>query len=117
MQPPIPTTRPTPRHKRTGAHCEGSGPKWITRRATVSGNLAWGDVDHHAPTARAPLASYPRTTLHVVHTSLEASHAGALFVRTPSYSSHDHAISSSTSWSKRSSKLGLIRPLLVAHMR
>src|SRR5215208_434752 len=36
------------------------------------------EVNHHPPSARAPLACHPRTTLHVVHTPLEASHAGAL---------------------------------------
>jgi hypothetical protein len=75
------------------------------------------EVNHHPSRARAPLACHPSTTLHIVDTSLKASHAGALLVRTCSRGSHDHAIISSTSWSKRSSTLGLIRPLLVAQRR
>src|SRR5215207_9416377 len=47
------------------------------------------EVNYHPPTARAPLACHPRTTLHVVHASLDASHAGTLLVGTPSRSSHD----------------------------
>jgi|SRR5215218_1892930 hypothetical protein len=33
--PQPPTQRPEP-------HCQGSGSKWITRRSTVDGALAWG---------------------------------------------------------------------------
>ena len=40
------------------------------------------EVNYHPPTARAPLACHPRTTLHVVHASLDASHAGTLLVGT-----------------------------------
>src|SRR5215208_1221357 len=76
------------------------------------------EVNHYPSGTRAPLAGHPRTALHVVDTSLQASHAGALLVGTCSLGGHDHAKSSSTSWSKRSSTLGLIRPLLlVAHSR
>src|SRR5215204_236097 len=42
------------------------------------------EVNYHPPTARAPLASHPHRTLHVVHTPLNASHAGALLIGTPS---------------------------------
>src|SRR5215203_1927394 len=79
--------------------CQGSGPKRITSRATVEGGLAWGRG--RPPPAQCPNIARmpPRTTRNVVHTSLKASQAGALLVRTRSLSSHDHAINSSTSWS------------------
>jgi hypothetical protein len=47
------------------------------------------DVDHHPPTARAPLTSHPTTTLHVVDTPLKASQAGALLVGTRLCIGHD----------------------------
>src|SRR5215208_3270264 len=76
MQPPFSATRPHPQHKEPEPCQWGSGPKRITPRATVDGPLAWVEVNHHPPTARAPLASHPRTTLNVVHTPLKASQAG-----------------------------------------
>src|SRR5829696_4029036 len=43
MQPPISATHPPPRNaKKPEPHWQGSGPKWIMRRATVDGALAWG---------------------------------------------------------------------------
>src|SRR5215218_2805803 len=47
------------------------------------------DVNHHPRGTRAPLASHPRTALHVVDAPLEASQAGALLVRSPSRSGHE----------------------------
>ena len=47
------------------------------------------DVDHHPPTARAPLANHPRIAPQVVHAPLKASHAGALLVGTRSLGGHD----------------------------
>src|SRR5215204_3066491 len=93
-------------------HKNPTGPAYFAPQTRV-------EVDHHPPTARAPLASHPRTTLHVIDAPLEASHAGALLIggTRPLGGHDDHAKSSSMSWSKRSSTLGLIRPLLVAHSR
>src|SRR5215216_5240657 len=83
-------------------------------RSGSRASLTWAaiqlgvEVNHHPPTARAPLASHPRTTLHVVDAPLEASHAGALLIggTRPLGGHDDHAKSSSMSWSKRSSTLG-----------
>src|SRR5215216_6167653 len=47
------------------------------------------DVDHHPPSARAPLTSHPRATLHVVHTPLKASRTGALLVGSCPCSGHE----------------------------
>src|SRR5215216_5322245 len=47
------------------------------------------EVNHHPPSARAPLACHPRITLDVVHTPRKASHACALLVRTRFCSCHD----------------------------
>src|SRR5215218_6592868 len=47
------------------------------------------EVDHHTPTARAPLACHPRPTLDVVDTPFKASHAGAFLVGTRSLGGHD----------------------------
>ena len=106
MQPPFSATHPHP------APRENRSP--IARAPARRGLLAalqWAalwlrvEVNHHPRSTRAALASHPRTTLHVVHTPLKASQAGALLVGTRSRSVHDHAKSSSTSWSRRSSKL------------
>jgi hypothetical protein len=51
------------------------------------------EVNHHPPTARASLASHPRTALHVVDITPEASQAGALLVGTRSWSNHDLTLS------------------------
>src|SRR5215212_8804449 len=40
------------------------------------------EVNHHPPTARAPLACHPRTTLNIVHVPFKASRAGAFLVGT-----------------------------------
>jgi hypothetical protein len=92
--PPHNTKEPEPRQW-------DSGLKRITSRATVSVDLAWGRGKPSLPTARAPLTSHPRTALHVVDTSLEASRPGALLVGTRSLRSHDHAIRPLTLWSRR----------------
>jgi hypothetical protein len=71
----------------------------------------------HASSLPGSLASHPRTTMDVVHTSLEASQAGSLLVGTRSLDGHDdHAISSSMSWSRRSSTLWMY-PRRRAHSR
>jgi hypothetical protein len=108
---------PPPRNaKEPEPHGQGSGPKRITRRPTVNGDLAWGR--RRLPPAHCQnTARRPPTKLDIVHTPLKASQAGALLVGTRSLGGHDHAKISSTSWSKRSSTLGLIRPLLVAQRR
>ena len=46
------------------------------------------EVNHYPSGTRAPLAGHPRTALHVVDTSLQASHAGALLVGTCSLGGH-----------------------------
>jgi hypothetical protein len=119
MQPPIPTTHPNPQHK------DRSPANGTPARRESLAALPWTalwlrvEVNHHPPSARAPLASHPPTTLNVVHAPLKASHAGALLVGTRSWSNHDHAINSSTSWSRRSSKLWMSPslPFLRAHSR
>jgi hypothetical protein len=119
MQPPIPATHPHPSAQMNRSPGNGASARRGSRAALPWAALYLGvNVNHHPSGARAPLAGHPTSTLHVIHTPLKASHAGALLVGTPSRSGHDHAKSSSTSCSKRSSKLGLIRPLLlVAHSR
>src|SRR5215217_3334807 len=80
----------TLQRKSTELHCQGSGPKWITSRPTVSGDLAWGRGK--PPPEPCPSTSRkhnPPTTPDVVHTPLEASQAGALLVTTLSRSGHD----------------------------
>src|SRR5215218_10866534 len=67
----------------------GSGPKWIMRRLTVGGALAWGRGNHHSPSPRAPLACHPRAALNIEHAPLKASQAATLLVGTRSRSSHD----------------------------
>ena len=47
------------------------------------------ELNHHTPSARAPLACHPGTPQIVVDTPLKASQTGALLVGTPSCSSHD----------------------------
>jgi hypothetical protein len=89
MQPQISATHPILQHK---DRSPGSGaPTRSGSRAALTWTALWlgVDVDNYPCGSRAPLASYPRTTLNVVDTSLKASHAGALLVRTPSCSSHD----------------------------
>jgi hypothetical protein len=100
MQPPIPTARPHPQRKGAG-----------TSNATVSGALAWGR-------GKPPPAHCP-STARKPPTPLKASQAGALLVGARCRGDHDHAISSSTSWSRRSSRLWMSAslPLLRAHSR
>src|SRR5215216_583282 len=91
---------PPPRKtKEPESHCQGSGPKWITPHATVSGPLAWGrgkpSPAQCQNTARKPPTHHAQRHTH----ALKTSRAGALFVGTRSWSNHDHAINSSTSWS------------------
>jgi len=89
MQPPIPTTHPNPQHK------DRSPANGTPARRESLAALPWTalwlrvEVNHHPPSARAPLASHPPTTLNVVHAPLKASYAGALLVGTRSWSNHD----------------------------
>jgi hypothetical protein len=93
--------RPTPTPKHKGPESNRGTPA----RSESLAALPWAtlllgvDVDHHPRGARAPIAGHPRITPCVVHTPLEASQAIALLVGTRSLSGHDHAISSSMSWS------------------
>lgn len=78
------------------------------------------DVHQRPPGAQARLSSHSCAMLSVVNTPLEASQAGGLPLRgTRSRSGHDHAISSSMSWSRRSSRLWMSAglSLLRAHSR
>src|SRR5215208_1376710 len=99
MQPPIPTTHPTPQYR------DRSLAFWAPVQRGSRSRLPWTalhlrvDVDDHPRGAQASLASYLRTTLNIEHAPLQASHAGALLVGTRFCSHHDHAINSSTSWS------------------
>jgi hypothetical protein len=61
-------------------------------RAALPSAVLWlgVEVNHHPPTAIAPLTSHPRTTLNVVDAPLKASHAGALLIGgTCSLGGHD----------------------------
>ena len=58
--------------------------------ATHYENCSRVDVDDHSCSARAPLASHPRTALRVVDVPLEASRAVLFLVGTRSRSGHDH---------------------------
>ena len=103
-RPPISATHPVTRKNRSPGNRtparRGSRPElpWTAHYLGV-------EVNHHTRSARAPLTCHPRTTLNIVHAPFKASHAGALLVINRFCSHHDHAISSSMSWSSRSSKL------------
>jgi hypothetical protein len=91
---------PPPRNaKEPEPHRQGSGPMWITHRATVDGALAWGR-GKPPPAHCQSTAPKPPTTLNVVDTSLKASRAVALLVGSRFWCRHDHAKSSSMSWSR-----------------
>src|SRR5215218_9361718 len=81
MQPPIPATHPRPATQKNRSPDNGA-----PARSELLAALPWAalqlgvDVNHHPRSARAPLASHPRTTLNVVDAPLEASHAGALLI-------------------------------------
>jgi hypothetical protein len=87
----LPFLRHTP-PRNTMSRSPGNGAP--TRRGSRAA-LPWAalqlgvEVNYHPPTARAPLASHPRTTLHVEHTPLKAQQAGALLVGTRSRSGHE----------------------------
>ena len=121
MRPPSSATYPHPASQKNRSPGNGT-----PARSGSRAGLPWAaiklrvEVDYHPPSARAPLASHPRTTLHLVHAPLKASQAGAFLVGIPSLGDHDdHAISSSTSWSRRSSRLWMSAslPFLRAHSR
>jgi hypothetical protein len=119
MQPPIPAPHPLPRNtKEPEAHCQDSGSKRITSRATVDGALAWGR-GRLPPALCQSTARKPPTHHAVCRTNVPRSIVSRCAPRKNPlfWQPRSHAISSSTSWSKRSSKLGLIRPLLLAHSR
>src|SRR5215208_7561396 len=109
---------PTPHRdiKEPEPHYQGSDPKGITRRAAVGGALAWGrrkPLPAQCPsTARKPPTHHAQRRRHAPRSI--ACRCAPHRRNPPSWWPRDHAKSSSMSWSKRSSTLGLTRPLLVA---
>src|SRR5215217_2541352 len=90
MQPPIPTTHPHPAARKNRSPGSGAPARCGSCVALPLAALHLRvEVNHNPPSARAPLACHPRITLDVVHTSLEASRAGALLVETCSCIGHD----------------------------
>jgi hypothetical protein len=88
-QPPISATHSATQKIRSPAD---GAPVRRRLRAGLPWTALWlrVEVNHHPSGARAPLASNACTTLHVIHTPLKASQAGALLVGTRSRrSSHD----------------------------
>jgi hypothetical protein len=117
MQPPISATHP---NTKTGAPLPGPGPKRITCRSTVGGALVWGrgkpSPAHCPSTAHKPPTHHTARHTHAPQSiaSRGAPRRNLLFWQPPS-----HAISSSMSWSRRSSKLWMSAslPFLHAHSR
>src|SRR5215211_1395192 len=90
MQPPIPTSHPHPSARKNRSPIARAPARCGSCVALLLAALYLGvEVNHHSPSARAPLASHPRTKLHVVHTPLQASRADALLVGTCTLSGHD----------------------------
>src|SRR5215218_20568 len=90
VRPPIPTTHPHPATQKNRSPIARTPARSGSRTMLPWPALRLGiDVNHYPSRSQAPLASHPRTTLNVVHTSLKASRADALLVGTPSRSSHD----------------------------
>src|SRR5829696_5597671 len=90
MQPPIPTAHPHPAARKNRSPIARAPARCGSCVALPLAALYLGvEVNHHSPSARAPLASHPRTKLHVVHTPLQASRADALLVGTCTLSGHD----------------------------
>ena len=89
-QPPISATHPHPATQKNRSPIARAPDRRGSRpELTCTALQLRVDVDQHPSSARAPLAGYPRTTLHVVHTPLKASQAGALLLGTRSWSDHD----------------------------
>jgi hypothetical protein len=70
MQPPISTTHPHLTNAEEPEPCQGSGPKWITHRATVEGALALGrgklQPAHCQSTARKPPTHHAQGRTHAL---------------------------------------------------
>jgi hypothetical protein len=90
MQPPFSATHPHPVTRNNRSPGNGTP----ARRGSLAA-LPWRTlqlrvkINHHSPSARAPLACHPHAALNVVHTTLEASHADALLIGTRLCSGHN----------------------------
>src|SRR5215204_4225065 len=88
MQPQFSATHPVRRKNRSPDN--GTPARRASLAVLPGAALSLGvDVHHHPRSARASLASHPRTTRNVVHTPLKASQAVALLVGTCSRSGHE----------------------------